>query len=60
MNNITIGKTVKVKVPALNDKKIEGIITDISSTANNGYFTVTIEFDNDGDIKLGMTINIII
>ena len=58
MDSIYIGKTVKVKLPALNDKEVEGIITDISSTASNGRFTVMIEFDNDGTIKLGMTINI--
>ena len=55
---VYISKTVKVKVPALNDKEVEGIVTDISSTATNGKFTATIEFDNDGTIKLGMTINI--
>lgn len=55
---VTIGKTVKVKVPALNDREVEGIVTDITSTATNGRFTATIEFDNDGDIKIGMTINI--
>ena len=58
MDGIYIGKTVKVKVPALNDREVEGIITDITSTATNGRFTATIEFDNDGDIKIGMTINI--
>lgn len=58
IDTIYIGKTVKVKVPALNDKEIEGIITDITNTATNGRFIATIEFDNDGDIKLGMTINI--
>ena len=58
MDAVYIGKTVKVKVPVLNDREVEGIITDITSTATNGRFTATIEFDNDGDIKLGMTINI--
>lgn len=58
MDSVYIGKEVKVKVPALNDREVEGIITDITSTATNGRFTVTIEFDNDGDIRLGMTINI--
>ena len=58
VDSIYIGKTVKVKVPALNDREVEGIITDITNTATNGRFTATIEFDNDGDIKLGMTINI--
>lgn len=60
MDSIYIGKIVKVRVPALNDKEIEGIITDISNTASNGRFTATIEFDNDGTIKIGMTINIIV
>ena len=45
-----IGKIVKIKVLALNDREVEGIVTDITSTATNGRFTVTIEFDNDGDI----------
>lgn len=58
MDSIYIGKPVKIKVPALNNREIEGIITDISNTATNGRFIVTAEFDNDGDIKLGMTINI--
>ena len=60
IDSVYIGKTVKIKVPALNDREIEGIVTDITNTATNGRFTATIEFDNDGDIKLGMTINITI
>ena len=58
LSSVYIGKTVKVKIPALNNKEVEGIVTDITSTATNGRFTATVEFDNDGDIKLGMTINI--
>lgn len=58
IDSVYIGKTVKVKVPALNDREFEGIVTDITNTATNGKFTATIEFDNDGDVKLGMTINI--
>ena len=60
IDSVYIGKTVKIKVPALNNREIEGIVTDITNTATNGRFTATIEFDNDGDIKLGMTINITI
>ena len=60
IDSVYIGKNVRIKVPALNDREIEGIITDITNTATNGRFTATIEFDNDGDIKLGMTINITI
>lgn len=60
IDSIYIGQSVKVKVPALNDLEVEGIVTDITNTATNGRFTVTIEFDNNGDIKLGMTVNITI
>ena len=58
IDSVYIGKKVKVKVTALNDREFEGIVTDITNTATNGKFTATIEFDNDGDVKLGMTINI--
>ena len=47
-------------IPALNDKEVSGYITDISSTATSGKFTVIVEYDNDGEIKLGMTVNITI
>jgi len=40
--------------------KLVGNITNISSTANNGKFTVTVEFENDGDIMLGMTADVTI
>ena len=60
MDSIYIGKEVKVKVKALDDREVEGIVTDISNTLSNGRYTVTVEFDNDGDIKLGMTINVVI
>jgi len=60
LDDVYIGKTVKIKVPALNDLEIEGIITDITSMATNGRFTATVEFDNNGEIKLGMTVNIIV
>lgn len=58
IDSIYIGKEVKIKVPALNDKEVSGYVTDISSTASNGKFTVIVEYDNDGEIKLGMTVNI--
>lgn len=55
---LSIGQEVKIIIPALNNKEYEGIITDISSTANNGSFTVTIEFENDGELYIGMSAEI--
>ena len=55
MSSISLGQSATVKIGALNDKKYEGIITNISSTASNGKFTITIEFDNDGEVLIGMT-----
>ena len=60
IDSISLGQTIKIKVPSLDDKEFTGYITNISSTANNGKFTVTAEFDNDGNVKLGMTVNIIV
>ena len=58
MSAVSLGTTVKVKIPALNDREFVGYITNISSTANNGKFTITAEFDNDGDVRIGMTANV--
>ena len=60
MSNISLGKTAKIKIPALNYKEFTGYVTNISSTATNGRFTVTVEFDNDKNVKIGMTANITI
>ena len=54
INKISIGQEVEVTISAL-EKTYKGYITHIGSTANNGKFTVDIEFENDGNIKLGMT-----
>ena len=59
INNIKIGDSAKVKIQAL-DKEYEGVITNISNTANKGKFSVTIEFENDGNIKIGMSATITI
>ena len=55
---VSLGQKVKVKIPALNDRELDGFITNITSTAENGRFTVTVEFDNDGDVRIGMSVNI--
>ena len=36
-------------------KNNEGVITNISSSASNGKFTVTIEFGNDSNVLIGMS-----
>ena len=55
---VSLGQKVKVKIPALSDREFEGYITNITSTAENARFTVTVEFDNDGDIRIGMSVTI--
>ena len=55
VENLSLGQEAEITISAYEDKVLTGYITSISNTANNGSFTVVIEFDNDGDIKLGMT-----
>lgn len=55
IGNISLGQEATIKIGALNNKKYEGVVTNISSTASNQKFTVTIEFDNDGEVLVGMT-----
>lgn len=54
IEKITVGKEVAIEVTALN-KTYTGYVTSISSVASNGKFQIEIEFENDGDIKLGMS-----
>ena len=54
INKVNVGTEAKIDVTALG-KTYTGYVTHIGSTANNGKFTITIEFENDGNIKLGMT-----
>ncbi len=54
INNIDIGKEATINVTAI-DKKYTGYITHIGSIASNGKFDVTIEFENDGNVMIGMT-----
>lgn len=55
INLITLGQNAIVEVSSYEDKKIEGNITNISNTASNGKFIVTIEFENDGEVMIGMS-----
>lgn len=55
ISNIYVGKSAKIKISALDDTIIEGYVTNISSTASNGNFTAIVNFENKGNIKIGMT-----
>lgn len=57
INKLAIGQKATIKVDAL-DETFEGYVTNISSTADNGNFTIKAEFENDGNVKLGMTANV--
>lgn len=58
ISSVSWGQSASVSISAFEDKTLEGVVTNISSTASNGKFTVTVEFDNDGDVMLGMTADI--
>ena len=55
ISSVSLGQSASVSISAFEDKTLEGMVTNISSTASNGKFTVTVEFDNDGELMLGMT-----
>lgn len=54
VEKINIGLEAKIEVTALGKTYI-GNITHIASTGNNGKFEIEIEFENDGDVRIGMT-----
>ena len=58
ISSVSLGQSASVSISAFEDKTLEGVVTNISSTASNGKFTVTVEFDNDGNVMLGMTADI--
>lgn len=60
VSSISLGQSASVSFSAFEDKSLETVVTNVSSTASNGKFTVTVEFDNDGDVMLGMTADITI
>lgn len=60
IDQLSLGQEAEIQIEAYEDKTIIGNITSISSTASNGKFTVTVEFENDGEVMIGMTANIVI
>lgn len=60
VDSIKLGQEATIEIGAYEDKTLKGYVTNISSTASSGRFTVTVEFENDGEILLGMTANVTI
>lgn len=54
IDSIKVGQKVNLDVSSI-DKNYKGYITKISSTASNGTFTAIATFQNDGNLKIGMT-----
>ena len=56
---VYVGQEAQITISALNNKIYTGYVTNISTTAsyssNGSKFTVTVEFENDGEILVGMT-----
>ena len=56
---VYVGQQAQITIGALNNKVYTGYVTNISNTAsysaNGSKFTVTVEFQNDGEILIGMT-----
>lgn len=57
ISELSVGDEAEIEVTAI-EENVTGNITNISNTASNGRFTVTVEFENSGNIKLGMTASI--
>ena len=57
INQVKVGQEAKISITTL-EKEYTGYVTNVASTASRGKFKVTIEFENDGNIKLGMTANV--
>lgn len=55
VDQVSIGDEATITVSAFEDKTLTGNVTKISSIGSNGKFEVTVEFENDGDIMLGMS-----
>lgn len=55
IDNISVGNTATIEIIAFDDKILEGSVTKISSIGSGGKFTVNIEFENDGEIMIGMS-----
>lgn len=61
ISNISVGKEVEITLTADNSKKYTGKITKIGSvgtySSSGSTFPVTVSIENDGDIKIGMSVS---
>jgi hypothetical protein len=57
INKVNVGQEAKINITTLG-KEYKGYVTNVASTASNGKFKITIEFENDGSVKLGMTASV--
>jgi HlyD family secretion protein len=59
LDTVYLGQEAKINVDTISDKTYTGYVTNISNTAtyssSGSTFAVTVEFQNDGDIMLGMS-----
>lgn len=55
INKISLGQEAQIEISAFDDKTLTGNVTNITNTASNGKFTVTVQFENDGEVMLGMS-----
>ncbi len=54
IDQINIGMPATISITST-EEEITGNITNISSTASNGNFTISVEFENTSNIKIGMS-----
>lgn len=59
ISNISKGQEVQITISALDDKKYTGTITKVNElgtySSSGSTFTATVQFTNDGNVKLGMS-----
>jgi HlyD family secretion protein len=59
LDTVYLGQEAKINVDTIDEKTYTGYVTSISNTAtyssSGSTFAVTVEFQNDGDIMLGMS-----
>lgn len=59
INSVSVGQSVSITVNAIDNKTYTGTITKIDSvgtySSSGSTFTATIEFANDGNVKIGMS-----
>lgn len=59
ISKVYLGQTAEIELDVFSDKEISGYITNIDNSAtynsSGSTFNVDVEFQNDGDISLGMS-----